>query len=53
LSAGESFGESLKDGQVLCRFINVIKPGAIKKVEASKIVRRPGLHIPSMSISRI
>lgn len=45
----ESFGESLKDGQILGRFMNVIKPGVIKKVETSKMVRG-GAQIHTMSL---
>lgn len=32
-----NFADSLKDGQVLCRLVNVIKPGTIRKIETSKI----------------
>ena len=33
-----SFAASLKDGQILCRFINTIQPGTVKKIETSKMV---------------
>ena len=29
------FGESLRDGVILCKLVNVIKPGSIKKVHES------------------
>jgi hypothetical protein len=32
-----SFGLSLKDGQVLCKLINAIRPGAVRKIETSKL----------------
>lgn len=32
-----SFGEVLKNGQVLCKLINCIKPGSIKKIEISNM----------------
>ncbi|KAL9642979.1 hypothetical protein ABK040_010671 [Willaertia magna] len=35
--ASNDFQESLKDGILLCKLINKIKPGAIKKVNTSKL----------------
>jgi hypothetical protein len=32
---GPSFGDSLKDGKMLCALINKIRPGSVKKVETS------------------
>ena len=29
---GDTLQEVLKDGQVLCRFVNKIKPGSVKKI---------------------
>lgn len=33
--AGESYEDVLKDGQVLCRLINKIKPGSVAKINES------------------
>ena len=33
----ESFTEVLKDGRVLCRFINVLQPGSVPKINDSKM----------------
>lgn len=32
---GPSFGDSLKDGRILCNLINKIRAGTVKKIEAS------------------
>ena len=37
VAAGASFGERLKDGTILCRLINALKPGTIPKVYASRM----------------
>lgn len=34
---GPSFGDSLKDGRILCNLINRIRPGTVKKVESSSM----------------
>jgi hypothetical protein len=31
-------GPALKDGQALCRLINTIKPGTVRRIETSKLV---------------
>lgn len=33
--AGETYEETLKDGQVLCRLINKLKPGSVAKINES------------------
>lgn len=33
--AGETYEEVLKDGQILCRLINKLKPGSIAKINES------------------
>lgn len=34
------FVSSIKNGQILCEFINIIKPGSVRKIETSKLVSR-------------
>jgi hypothetical protein len=36
------FQDFLKDGTVLCRVLNTIKPGTIRKIESSKCERLQG-----------
>ena len=33
----ESFQESLKDGSILCKLINVLQPGFVVKINTSKM----------------
>lgn len=35
--AGPSFAASLKSGQLLCRAVNVVRPGAVPKIEQSSL----------------
>lgn len=38
LDSDGTLGEIFHDGQLLCKFINIIKPDTIKKIETSKLV---------------
>eukprot|EP00052_Salpingoeca_macrocollata_P000714 m.21922 g.21922 ORF g.21922 m.21922 type:complete len:186 (+) comp10802_c0_seq1:1382-1939(+) len=37
MAIGEDFHEGLKDGVILCKALNVLAPGAIKKINESKM----------------
>ena len=39
-SIGDDFAEGLKDGQILCKVVNAIEPGKIKKIAASSMAFR-------------